>query len=172
MSDGEFHSALPTVRLSLNEFYLSAIVGVRRRMACISRGNHELRGLSKKAEAEQWFCDIIGAVAEMAFAKLHNFYWPASVDAKKTDPDVPPYWQVRWRSHDDYELIIRPDDSDNFRYALMTGSAPLFTYRGWCTGKDGKKDEWFFDRGDRGYPVYWVPQTFLSLPIQHATDPF
>ncbi len=144
----------------MRETYYGSSVGVRRRLSSLERGDRDRRGLDRKSEAEQLFMNVIGALGEMAFAKGANLYWPASVNAPKKDPDILPDWQVRCLEHHDYDLMVRPDDPPEQRYVLMTGSGP-FIFRGWIWGYEAQNEEWFYDRGGRNEPVWWVPQTQL-----------
>lgn len=148
------------VQLTMNEVQYAVCVGVRRRMESLKNGYQELRGIAEKSAAVQWHANVIGAIAEFAFAKGAGLHWPATVNAKKNDPDVPPYWQVRWRGGANYDLIVRPDDSNDCRYALMTGDNATFTFRGWILGSEAKKHV-LEDRHNRNEPAHWVPQGAL-----------
>jgi hypothetical protein len=128
-------------------------------------GHQERHGTSRSKTAEQWYINLVGAAGEMAFAKLAGLYWPASLNAPKSEPDVLPDWQVRSLAGSDYDLIVRPDDPPHFRYALMTGEPPTFTFRGWIKGVDARREEWFRDRGGRNAPAYWVPQNKLTMTL-------
>ena len=134
--------------------------------------------------AGEWSVHISGALGEMAAVKALGTFWPASVNAAKSEPDLPPDIQVRTRPKSHHDLIIRPDDPDHHRYILVTGSGPVFSVIGWIKGADGKRDRWFRDRGDYGAPCYWIPQHSLVqihppeippeniLPNKHVSDGF
>ena len=148
------------VQLNMNEVQYAVCVGVRRRMESLKNGYQELRGIAEKSAAVQWHANVIGAIAEFAFAKGAGLHWPATVNADKNEPDVPPDWQVRWRGVPFGELIVRPDDSPNCRYAMMTGDNATFTFRGWMLGSEAMKYK-LEDRYDRKEPAHWVPQGAL-----------
>jgi hypothetical protein len=150
------------VILTTNEFYVSLIVGVRRRVASIEQKFVERNGAARTKQAFQFYINMIGACGEMAFCKLHGLYWPASINAAKGEPDVLPDWQIRTLEHHDYCLLVRKNDRDDQRFVLMTGNGPEFMYHGWMWGRDAKREEWWDDKGERGQPAFWVPQEFLN----------
>jgi hypothetical protein len=118
--------------------------------------------MDQEPEATKLFFDVNGAEGECAFAKLAGLYWRMSVNAKKDEPDVDPDFQVRTSEPHDRSLIIRPDDPQHFRYALVTGCCGEFQVHGWIFGMYARRDEWFEDRGGRGKPVWWVPKSALT----------
>jgi hypothetical protein len=127
----------------------------------MQRGLSECNGLSRKASAEQWFYNIVGACGELAVAKALCRYWPAAINQKKHEPDVHPDIQVRCLALPHYDLIVRQDDPEDFRYVLCLGEPPTFEIPGWIDGASAKRPEWLFDRGDRQRPCFWVPQSAL-----------
>lgn len=161
-----------TITLTKQELFTASCVGLRRMIASLAK--RDRRGLDRKSDAEKWFVHIVGAQGELAFAQMSGCYWPMSVNAPKDAPDVFPDWQVRCRAEDNYDLIVRPDDPDHFKYALITGKAPTFTFRGWMKGGEAKalsrkNPDWIKDRGGRNEPVIWVPQSALIKELPAST---
>lgn len=141
-------------------------VGSSRRLNSQKRGDKDGRGIEDKSDAEQLFANIAGALGELVFAKGANFYWPASVNAVKEEPDILPDWQVRHAEKHNWRLIVRPDDPFKHRFVLITGpSSGPFIFRGWILGTDAQREEWWGDRGGRDEFCWWVPQQYLhELP--------
>jgi hypothetical protein len=153
------------VTLNPSEVEIASYVGMRRRLGAMQRGLQELYGASRADAATQWYYNIVGACGEMAVAKATNNYWGASiVPQRKGEPDVGTDIQVRCLAGNDYDLIVRTDDLSHFRYFLCLGEPPTFKIAGWMWGGDAKQDKWFKDRGGRGKPCYWVPQSELVPP--------
>lgn len=153
------------VTLTPQECYLSSMVGLRRRLASKTDGKRERNGADRASEAEAWFFNVVGAMGEMAASKALGVYWPASINAPKGDPDMPPDWQVRTLAKHHYDLIVRDDDRDDQRFVLVTGDGPVFQVHGWVLGAEAKRQEWRRDRGARGKPCFWVPRSSLTSII-------
>jgi hypothetical protein len=150
------------VTLTNYEMRHAAMVGVTRHIASRATGKANLRGLNAKDVAEVWFVDLIGAMGEMAFAKVAGLYWPGSVNVGKFEADIPPDFQVRTAREHSHCLIVREDDPPEFRYALVTGTGPEFIVQGYICGHEAKQRQFFEDRGGRGKPAYWIPQDQLT----------
>jgi hypothetical protein len=150
---------MQVIQLTPPEQLLAATVGSRRRVHSIQRGHSHRHGADPKL---QWDININGALGELAAAKALNVYWPASVNAPKNEPDLPPYWQVRTAERPGSRLIVREDDADDQRFVLVVGVCPDYTVVGWILGGDAKRDEWIEDLGGRGHPCWAVPQSALE----------
>lgn len=106
-----------------------------------------------------WQLNIEGALGEIAAAKFLNIYWDGSVNTWKANDlkDI----QVRTRSKDYYDLIVRDNDSNDSIYILVIGKNGVYNVIGWINGKDAKKQEWKKTHGDRP-AAYFVPQNKLN----------
>ena len=102
---------------------------------------------------------VEGAAGEMALAKALERYWLPSVNAFKV-ADIGKNIQVRTRTKDEYEMIVRDHDSDDHYFVLVTGTAPEFKIRGYIKGVDAKRDCWKRSYGG-GMLSYFVPHAEL-----------
>lgn len=80
---------------------------------------------------------VLGARAELAFARFCDVPWSASNLTFKA-PDVGCV-QVRGRSLLGYDLIVRSDDSNTQPFVLVVGSNPFYIM-GWTTGALARKE--------------------------------
>jgi len=146
------------ITLAPNEMTTAALVGASRALESKTRGLKDRHGFSGGC----WETQIEGAAGEMAAAKAMGLYWDGSVNAFRK-PDLPGI-QVRTRSQHGYDLIVRPDDSPDDLYVLVTGKMPEYQIHGWIRGSDAMQDRWLKEHGDRP-PAYFVPQDALQ-PIE------
>jgi hypothetical protein len=144
------------ILLSLMEVRLATDVGVVRHVEALRRARPDAYG---RSDEDGWTAHIEGACGELACAKALGIYWLPTVNTFKTGGDVASF-QVRTRSRDDYQLYVRPDDSDDAIFILVRGIAPRYEVVGWMRGRDAKRPEWFktFDRRPK---AYFVPDAFL-----------
>jgi hypothetical protein len=149
------------VRLTVSELYLASMVGVRRHVTALSRGQADRNGADRMDASAAYYAHINGAQGECAAAKALLTFWLMSVDARKEEPDLLPDWQVRTRTQVGYDLIVRSDDRDDQRFVLVIGNGPTFDVCGWIWGRDAKDEQWLRDRGERGAPAFWVPRSAL-----------
>lgn len=148
------------VVLNPHELQFAAIVGCARNGRGLSSGKRNFIG-NKEFGIHT---DVLGAQAECAHAKAFNVYWPASIDTYKK-PDVAGV-QVRHTPIIPGSLRIRPGDSSEERFYLVTGEGPAFFVCGWILGVDGKIPEYEL-KGREGAPDFWnVPQNRLHDPLE------
>jgi hypothetical protein len=157
------------VVLSAPEMYVAGLVANLRQIAALTKGSVDRFGAEN---GDPWTLHRLGAFGELAVAKHLGIYWPASVNAAKNEPDLPPDIQVRTRGHLFHDLIVRDDDRDDHRYVLVTGQAPNFMVHGYIYGYEARVPTWRLDRGGRGAPCYWVPQSALHRFDRTPTEAF
>jgi hypothetical protein len=80
------------VKVTLNEWhmFLATQVGNMRQLEAMRRGCRNRLAINTPGE---WNVHVAGALGEMALAKALGTFWPASVNAAKTECDVWPDWQ-------------------------------------------------------------------------------
>ena len=94
-------------------------------------------------------------------------FWDFSVNTFKK-PDVGKI-QIRHTTRNSVKLIVRPDDSDEEIFVLVTGEIPEFTIRGYMRGCEAKQDQ-FIDNPGGGKPCWMVPQDDLR-PVRPVKKP-
>jgi len=146
------------IQLSNTEFLNAINVGVFRQFSSLKKGLKDAHGANKD---NGWDMHIEGACGEAAVAKALNIYWSGTVDTFKRGGDLGSFIQVRTRSKNYYELIVRKDDRDDDVFVLVTGKAPSFNVVGWILGKDAKNPEWIQTYGGRE-AAWFVPHEKLA----------
>jgi hypothetical protein len=154
------------VTLHTYEVGLAAHVGVRRNVSAMAAGRRPAFGADP---TKVWQYHVDGACGELAFAKATGRYWSGSVDTFRVGGDVG-LIQVRARSRDGFELIVRDGDRGEDAFVLVTGGCPHFFVRGWCYGYEAKRREFRRNHGDR-VAAYFVPPDALRDPRQLCVDP-
>jgi hypothetical protein len=144
------------IELSSTEVGAGVRIGGLRQYQALYKGKHEAHGYNGD---HGWQIQIEGALGEIATAKFLNIYWDSSVNTWKTE-DLRGI-QVRTRSKDYYDLIVRKDDPDEDIYVLVTGRYGKYIIRGWIEGSKAKNPQWIQPYGDRER-AYFVPQKLLN----------
>lgn len=134
-------------------------LGKWRSITSIRNGDRDKRGAAHGADGLT--IHLQGALAEVAVARFLRRPLPTGIGVFHTEPDLPPDVEVRWRSRDDWDLIVRDDDSPDYRFVLVTGHAPTFHLQGWTWGRDARRDEWIRNYGGHG-PAWFVPASALQ----------
>ena len=141
------------VKLSWHELAMATEIGRLRNLANIKYQRQD----STNQKRYDWHNHLEGACGELAVAKALGRYWDGSVDTFKK-PDVCGF-QVRTAlSHKN--LIIRPIDSGDDNFVLVTGNSPFYEIHGWIKGSEGKQDK--FWRTDVRAPAWFVPIEYLN----------
>lgn len=115
---------------------------------------------------------IESAGAEKAVAKLLNIDWPASINCfNQGVADVGRNTEVRYRTKDEYDLLVRPRDPDERIYVLVRGALPDYEIIGWMRGQEAKQDRFLSNPGGNG-ECFLIPETELhamsDFPMKEA----
>lgn len=110
----------------------------------------------------------LGAMAELAFARGLGLEWPAHVGTYRTQPDVPPFWEVRWSSKLN-RAKVAIDDPAHYLVAHVTGRPPGFEIHGciiagWVQSNVEAKDLPDKDGKPRGRKAHFI-DTYHLTPI-------
>lgn len=105
--------------------------------------------------------DVSGARGEIAFSVAMFLDCPMSVNAAKIEPDVYPDWQIRTTKYNSGRLILRDNDIEHHKYALVIDNAPAFFVVGWILGSVGKAMTQFEDNPNDKKAVIMIPQSSL-----------
>lgn len=148
--------------LNKTEVELATYVGMKRATSSLLQGHQHAGNITRADPAYDYH--IRGAMAEMAAAKALGCYWPGAWDTYGRDGDIigrgGQKIEVRYRSADHYDLLLKEDDCPDRPYVLVTGTPPIFNVVGWIWGRDGMMDEFWKQVTDRP-PSYFVPQSRL-----------
>jgi hypothetical protein len=117
---------------------------------------------------DPWEIHIEGACAEMASYKAIKYFWSPTIDVRKeAGGDGGPY-EVRRRSDQRHDHLIRENDRIDAPHILACGSLPTFRAVGWIWGYEARRDDWRHNHGGRGW-CWWPPQAELhdleELPV-------
>lgn len=143
------------IELEWYEYAMASEIGRLMQLSSIRQGLPDNYGFSGSG----WNEHIEGACGELAVAKALNIYWAGGIDTF-SKPDIGANLQVRTRSKDNYDLIVRPKDSDEDIFILVTGKCPKYRIRGFVKGADAKQPQWLQDYGGRP-PAYFIPPNHL-----------
>lgn len=156
------HDNTNSVTLEWHEVAMASFVGWMRQIKALQAGKQDCHGYKGLG----WSDHIEGACGEVAVAKTLGRYWDGSVNTFKAD-DLPGL-QIRTRSQDDYQLIVRPKDGDEATFVHVTGRCPTYSVRGWIIGAEAKRPEWLQNYGGRP-AAYFVPTAMLN-DIEHLRN--
>jgi hypothetical protein len=148
---------MTTIVLTGSEILLAANAGIMRHTENIKK-NTVLR--YQKPNMNHWQLMVEGALGEMAVAKHLNIYWSGKGVIGGGDVDD---HEVRTTAYDTGRLICHPEDKDNKKYWLVTGSNGTYTIRGWILGIRAKQEQ-YWDDPEGGRPAYFIPQKDLHQP--------
>lgn len=143
------------ITLTKGEMFLAAQNGTLRVIESIIKGLQDRHGF----DGPGWDINVEGAAGEIAAAKALGTYWGGTVNTFKSMGDVGDL-EVRTRSKDYYELIVREGDNSNAIFILVTGQSPNYNVVGWIKASDAKQKRWRKTHGGRP-PAYFVPHENL-----------
>lgn len=144
------------ITLTPSEILLGATAGMMRRIFAIKNSIQNANGYDGE---NSWQIDIEGALGEMAVAKHMNRYWAGK--GRMRDFDVANSCDVRTGAKHTHRLILHPNDDDDRVFWLATGSNGKYRIHGWIKAIDGKKPEYWGEKGQPGRPAFFVPQHAL-----------
>ena len=107
---------------------------------------------------------ILSAIGECVVADALGIDWHPGND--KGEHESVGGYEVRTRPHRGDELIIRPEDSDEATFVLVTPFSELmYNLIGTITGFDAKQPRWWRTDGTEG-SGWFVPQSALQPVIE------
>lgn len=150
------------VTLTNQELWMATSLGIMRGWQ--SKVLKSKDKVSDHSYTESIRMHILGALGEAAFAKYFQVYnsqtfneWKNSPDIKNGEHDI----EIRTRSKESYDLIIREDDKSTSIYVLATGDGDQIKLHGWIYGDKGKKKEYIKEYGGKS-PAYFIPSNKLN----------
>lgn len=144
------------VQLEWHEQVVANFVAEKKQEESEKRKHKNKHGCTMSSE-ESLAVGIQSVGAEMAVAKLIDKYWVPGINTFK-GPDVSFDIQVRYTRTK--FLIVRPADSDNEWFYMVTGKMPNYQVWGYIFGKDAKQEK-YKDAPRNRPPAYFVPKGAL-----------
>ena len=159
--------------LNEREYRQGVAAGAERQITNVAQKHQNRMGENAfSSPLEEWGAHIEGACAELLVAKRLDLHFMGCLPNVDGGNDVGPYG-VRFASRPDGELILRRHDRPGQIFILVAGAAPFGNIKGWIKGADGKREEWFRNRGvwDKKPKAFFVPQSALNPDIEILKDP-
>ena len=141
------------IKLDWSELTIAANVGVLRQITN-SWGKSKCGAISNP-----WAIHIEGAAAECAVSKALNLYWNIGGKSNKYAGAVGGH-EVRYTHRDSGGLVVYAKNDPARKYILVTGTAPEYIIRGWISGHDAQRAEYW--QTSLKIPAHLVPQEALS----------
>jgi len=149
------------VTLTKLQVVIANHVGRYRYNNALRNNKKDAYGLKSKGPGEHQ----LGARGEEAFCQAFNIHNPWLEGTYKTCADVGRV-EIRTRSKTWYELLVRPDDSDDSPFVLVRpveGEEDTYEIVGWMMGRDAKQEKWLRNHGGRD-AAYFPPDEALNPP--------
>ena len=149
------------VELTKYEMELACQVAMRRQIDAEFGGRKDR--VNRKTFSEGLGAHVLGCIGELATAKHFGIYWSGSVNTFHRLADLAGGCEVRHRSKDDWDLIVRQADGDDSLFILSTGDSNIVTIHGGIRGRDAKVRDWSRTYGGKS-AAYFVPSEALTGP--------
>lgn len=146
------------VTLTPSEVVMAATIGAMRQAESMKSNLKPANGF--KDYESPLSIHVEGACGEAAYCKARNQFFEGRINTFK-EADIGKVVQIRTRSKEEYDLIVRENDSDAEYFVLLTGVCPTYTIHGYILGADAKQEKWKKNYGGRT-PAYFVPKEALK----------
>lgn len=131
------------------ELAIAELVGTTRQRESVQAGRKDQHGFDGVDGEDK---HVSGAAGEIALAKALGLYPGFTINTFKA-ADLGPNIQVRTRSERNYNLYVRPNESDEEIFVVVLDTSPEFLVLGWLKGVDAKR--------------VGIPETFGNRPMAH-----
>lgn len=164
--------------LTAEEYFIGALVGVRRRVRAIKTGvDRRNRDPDPSGRQRNWVDEIQGTLCEFAFCK--ELHLPFDFSEARGEPDTA-YCEIRSGEFQSAHLMCRAWEKENClerdaEFVLIIHEPNTFDFRiaGYMLSSDIFKSKYWKEfRGRNGtFWAYAVPQSDLSSASQQAVCP-
>lgn len=148
------------VELTKYEMEMACQVALRRQIDAEYAGMRDR--VNSKTFSEGLRAHVLGCMGEVAVAKYAGLYWNGSIGTFTSAADLGLRAEVRHRSLQSWDLIVRESDKDDSIYILSTGDSRNIVIHGGIQGKDAKQSKWLQTHGGKS-AAYFIPSD--QLPI-------